>query len=127
MSSIGVACQVTVNMDKLQEQKDNFAAYQRESAAAIAEQEKATERLRAELKSLGDRLEATTRQLVGSRRQEQVLGSKLRDAEARAVVRLPSCFCLEQTLSPSADPVLQAWACDPPPPPLPLALLPEDP
>lgn len=82
--------QVTVNMDKLQEQKDNVAAFQRESAAALAAHETATARLRAELTSLADRLEATMNQLLSSRRQEQVLATKLRDADARILV--PSCL-----------------------------------
>ena len=49
-----------MNMDKLQEQKSNFAAYQQESMGAIADREKAIERLKAELKGLGDRLESNT-------------------------------------------------------------------
>jgi chromosome segregation ATPase len=71
--------QVTVIMDKLQEQKSNFAAYQQETAGAISDREKAIERLKAELKALGDRLEAKTHEAVGAKRQINVLELKLKD------------------------------------------------
>lgn len=73
-------------MDKLQEQKDNVAAYQRESAAAISYREKAIDRLKAEFKGLADRLETTAHQLAASRRQTQVLEIKLQDAMAEVQV-----------------------------------------
>ena len=75
-----------MNMDKLQEQKSNFAAYQQESMGAIADREKAIERLKAELKGLGDRLESNTHDLVASKRQMRVQELKLKDAAAELQV-----------------------------------------
>lgn len=77
-------------MDKLQEQKNNFVAYQQETASAIADRDKAIERLKAELKALGDRLETKTQELVNAKRNVSVLEMQLRDATAEVQVRLLS-------------------------------------
>jgi DNA repair exonuclease SbcCD ATPase subunit len=74
-------------MDKIQQQKDNVAACQRESAAAISHREKEIEQLKVELKGLADRLESTAHQLDSSRRQTQTLEIKLQDAMAEVQVQ----------------------------------------
>ena len=71
--------QVTVNLDKLQEAKDNFASHQIEATAAMHDRDKVIERLKAELKSLSHQLETKTADFVSCRRQASVLESKLRD------------------------------------------------
>jgi chromosome segregation ATPase len=80
MRQCAAMLQVTVNMDKLQEQQTKFAEYQQECTAAIADREKAIERLKAELKALGDRLSSKTQDLVTTKRQVSVLELKAKDS-----------------------------------------------
>ena len=86
-SDANCAQQVTVNLDKLQEQKNSFVAYQQETASAIADREKVIERLKAELKALSDRLEGKTQELANCQRNVSVLDMQQRDAGAELQVR----------------------------------------
>jgi archaellum component FlaC len=75
-------------MDRLNEQKNNFAAFQLESSAAIADREKVMERLKTELKSLGARLESVMKEVVTLKRQAMEKEVEVRDAKVVAEVRM---------------------------------------
>lgn len=79
--------QVTVNMDKLAEARENVEANAREAAAAIADGSRVIERLKAELKALGERAESSAYDALSSRRRAAVCETTNRDLLVQLEVR----------------------------------------